>query len=169
LAYIAPSDVTHLALAGRSSPELATLGLLKKFLPPSYWVFHNVHWSRESQSVAVFGEADFIVLNGAGAALVIEQKNSQLLEEPGLLVKRYGDENKDVVRQLHRTLDGIREKFKRLNDRSIQLDYLIYCPDHRLRAINAAGLDTSRVVDASGAEDLTRRICELLPPSEPAP
>ena len=37
-------------------------------------------------------------------------------------------------------LDGIRDQFKRQSGHDILLDYLIYCPDYRLRDLNAVGL-----------------------------
>jgi hypothetical protein len=47
MAHIIPSDITELALAGASAPELATLDRLRRDLPGDYVVFHGVHWSRE--------------------------------------------------------------------------------------------------------------------------
>jgi hypothetical protein len=163
MAYLAPSDITRLALASGKTAELETLDLLRRSLPQDYTVFHSVHWSREYRNVPVFGEADFIVVNRAGEALVIEQKRGMVDETPEGLFKTYDGERKNVVRQLHRTLDGIREKFKLQNSGlSIPLDYLFYFPDHRLKSINAAGLDIGRIVDASRAADLPGVIQSLL-------
>ncbi len=47
MAYIVPSDISRLALAGAHGPELETLKMLKSGLPNDYTVFHGVHWSRE--------------------------------------------------------------------------------------------------------------------------
>ena len=47
VARVFPSDVSKLALAGASHPELATLVLLRKGLSDDFTVFHGVHWSRE--------------------------------------------------------------------------------------------------------------------------
>lgn len=51
---------------------------------------------------------------------------------------------------MQRALDNVRDKFRRSQGgRAIDLDYLIYCPAHRLVEINAAALDPSRVADAA--------------------
>src|SRR5262249_35595778 len=47
------------------------------------------------------------------------------------------------------------------------LDYLIYCPDHRLGRLNAVGLDQNRVVDASVRDRLAEWIQEVLGPGRP--
>ena len=163
MAYLAPSDLPTLALSGGRSAELDTLDLLRRALSSDYTVFHGVHWSRDWRSIAVFGEADFIVVNNAGAALVIEQKSGGLEDTAEGLFKIYDVKRKDVARQIHRTLDAIRDKFRWQHKDDIGLDYLLYCPDHRLRSLNAVGLERSHVVDAS--DDMAERIRHLLPPA----
>jgi len=65
--------------------------------------------------------------------------------------------------QVRRSLEGIREKFKWLHPgRTLDLDYLIYCPEHRVRSVNAAALHPSRVVDAAAAGRLSTRLVEIL-------
>ena len=71
---------------------------------------------------------------------------------------------KNVATQIHRTLDGLRDQFKRQSGHDISLDYLIYCPDYRLRDLNAVGLNASRIVDARDASRLADRIISILPP-----
>ncbi len=99
----------------------------------------------------VYGEIDFAVVNRSGQVLIIEQKNGTLEEEDAGLVARYRDGDKNVAEQLHRALDNIRTKFARQHPRQpkLDLDYLVYCPDHRLGRLSAVGLDEKRVVDAS--------------------
>ncbi len=139
--------------------------MLRRDLGPEYTVFHGVHWSRAYRGHTVFGEADFIVVNRSGDALVIEQKNGPLDETERGLVKRYDDGAKNVGDQVRRSLENLREKFKWQNAgiRPLRLDYLVYCPDHRIKALNAAALDRSRIVDATD-DDLAARIAALLGP-----
>jgi hypothetical protein len=99
--------------------------------------------------------------------LVIEQKSGGLEETADGLFKTYDGKRKDVARQIHRTLDAIRDKFRWQHKDDVALDYLLYCPDHRLRSLNAVGLDRSHVVDAS--DDLPERIRQLLPPAARTP
>jgi len=80
------------------------------------------------------------------------------------LIKRYSDGRKNVASQIHRTLDGIRDQFKRQSGHDIILDYLIYCPDYRLRDLYAVGLTASRIVDARDASRLADRITSILAP-----
>ncbi len=102
MARIVPSDLTQLALAGARVPELATLQELRARLPGTYTVFHGVHWSREYRGHTVFGELDFVVVNRAGRALLIEQKNGRLEETAAGLVKPYAERPKSVADQVRR-------------------------------------------------------------------
>jgi hypothetical protein len=61
----------------------------------------------------------------------------------------------------------LRDQFKRQSGRDIRLDYLIYCPDYRLRDLNAVGLNASRIVDARDASRLTDRITSILSQGAP--
>lgn len=162
--YASPGD----QLDGRES-ELETLALLRKRLPSAYVIFHSVHWTNAWRKTPLFGEADFIVVNVEGSVLVIEQKRGSLEESRCGLGKRYGTDLKSVPSQIHRTLDGLRDKFKRQTGHSLKLDYLLFCPDHRVKNLAAAGLDTERIVDARDAGLLPERIVELLPEGAPSP
>ena len=166
MAYICPSDISDLAMAGRHAPELETLGRLKKGLSADYTVYHGVHWSRSYQGHTVFGEIDFVVVNRSGEVLLIEQKNGRLEETQNGLLKHYPDGAKNVADQVRRSLENVREKWKWRHgpNPSLRLDYLIYCPDHRLARVNAAALDDSRIVDASEADELAMRIHHILGP-----
>lgn len=165
VARLIPSDLSRIALAGAHAPELATLAMLQKALPDDYTVFHGVHWTREHAGWTQFGEIDFVVLNRAGAVLLVEQKNGVLEEDSGRLVKRYAGGEKDPVRQVHRSLDKVREKYRWRHPRAgpLEADYLVYLPEHRVKDLNAVGLDASRVVDARERESLAIRIQECLP------
>lgn len=168
MAQIIPSDIIKLGFRIPRA-ELETLELLRRELPAQYAVFHGVHWSREYRRHAEFGEIDFVVVNQSGHVLAIEQKNGELQETEAGLIKQYDDRDKNVGEQIHRSLDAIRDKFKRHNGGgALLLDYLVYCPDHRVRNISAPGLDASRVVDAGHRPGLAGKIEALLGPGNPA-
>lgn len=171
MARIIPSDISPLALAGAHSGELKTLALLKDQLGPDYALFHSVHWSFSQGHGTRFGEIDFILVNRAGAVLCIEQKNGALAETPDGLVKVYGERHKFVGAQIHRSLNQVRDKYQwqHPQGRPLQLDYLLYCPDYRVKNLNAAGLDQSRIVDAAATDGLARRIERILGPGVPDP
>jgi hypothetical protein len=167
MARLLPSDISELSLSLGETAELRTLHTLQSGLPPAYTVFHSVHWSRDAAYHTTFGEADFIIVNQSGEVVVVEQKSGALDETADGLIKRYSDGQKNVATQIHRTLDGIRDQFKRQSGHNIVLDYLIYCSDHRLRDLNAVGLSASRIVDARDASRLTDRITSILAPGSP--
>ena len=166
MAHIIPSDITRLELAGAHGPELDTLRLLKSALPDDYTVFHGVHWMRGYEKWSHFGEIDFVILNRSGDLLFIEQKNGVLEETDGGLVKRYRNGEKNVVDQIHRSMGKVRETFQQVHGKKIRLavDCLIYCPDHRVVELNAAGLDARRIVDAAARDGLAARVESLLGP-----
>ena len=164
MAYIVPSDLSRLSLSGARNAEIKVLQMLKAELPNDFMIFHGVHWSREYQAWTHFGEIDFVVLNRSGELLFIEQKNGGLEETDKGLVKRYGTDEKNVAQQIHRSIDKVREKFNRLNgkNRSLVVDYLIYCPDYQVKQVNAAGLNAERIVDAVAKDRLSKRIQAIL-------
>jgi len=149
--------------------ELVTLELLKKRLSSDYTLFHGVHWTQAWGKALLLGEADFVVVNASGSVLVVEQKCGSLEEGSQGLAKRYGASLKSVPTQIHRTLDGMRDKFKRQTGHRLELDYLLFCPDHRVRNLVAAGLDSERIVDAGNSERLPEIIATLLPEGTPHP
>jgi hypothetical protein len=170
MAHLIPSDITHYQRSGWHVPELETLNTLRARLSADYTVFHGVHWAREGFGTAAFGELDFVIANRAGRALIVEQKNGALEETASGLVKSYPDGQKNVGEQVQRSLDNVRQKFKQVHGlgASLDLDYLIYCPDHRVQALNAAALDLSRIVDAEQRDRLAERIEGVLGPGLPA-
>src|SRR3974390_1177587 len=164
MARILPSDLSELSFSSDERAEIRTLDVLRTGLPSSYVVYHSVHWAKDTSHRSMFGEADFVIVNQGGEVAVIEQKSGTLEESSSGLLKRYYDGRKSVPVQIHRTLDGIREQFKRQSGHDISLDYLIYCPDYRVRDLNSAGVTASRIVDARDASRLVERVIGVLPP-----
>lgn len=163
MAYIVPADISQLALSNAHTGELATLDMLKRLLPDAYTVFHNVHWSRARKDFAAFGEIDFVVVNRAGRCIFIEQKNGALEETADGLFKHYANGSKEVSSQILRNLDNVRDKFRQQYKDRLDVDYLIYCPDHRLKGVHAVAYEAARVVDAAAADKLADRIMALAP------
>ena len=164
MARIAPV-VPKVAFSAAHRGELATLACLDKRLGPEFTVYHSVDWTRAHADRMEYGEIDFAVVNRDGRILVIEQKNGPLVETGAGLEKRYSNgRKKNVSSQIRRNVDAIREKFRmqdRLN-RTLAVDYLIYCPDYCLVKVNAAGLDRERIVDAPRSGRLVETVAETL-------
>lgn len=165
MAQIFPSDIEASRADGESPDELETLVALRDGLPDDYLVYHSVHWSAVRPKYTDFGEIDFVIVNNAGHILVIEQKNGPMIETPQGLEKRYyGGKKKLVYTQVQRNLGNLRTKFSKTNPKSpsLNVDYLIYCPDHRIVDGTTAGVDRARTIDAQTKADLAKRVGELL-------
>ncbi len=108
-----------------------------------------------------------MVLNRSGDLLFIEQKNGALAEGKNGLTKQYQDGSRNPVEQVHRSMEKVRDKFlwQHGKKKPLHIDYLIYLPDYRVRDLNAAGLDVSRVIDVTNNDLLPTRIQEILGPS----
>ncbi|NGZ27978.1 MAG: ATP-binding domain-containing protein [Magnetococcales bacterium] len=144
--------------------ETITLRYLKERLPSDYYVFHSVHWTRDHYKSTMFGELDFVIIGPREVVLIIEQKNGSLHEMDGGLYKDYASGSKDVVQQIHRSLNNVREKYKSIHgakDR-LNIDYLLYCPDYNIKNLNSVGIDASHIVDASNSRQIEKQIVELM-------
>ena len=165
MAQIFPSDIEAAKASGESPAELDTLIALRDGLSDDYLVYHGVHWSVSEPRRTKFGEIDFVIVNNEGDLLVIEQKNGPIIEGPQGLEKVYfGGRRKPVHSQVQRNLGNLRTKFSRSMKRApnLKVDYMIYCPDHRVVDLNAAGIDRARTVDAGTRHLLPQRIEKVL-------
>ena len=158
------SATTEVAPSPAHRGELATLDLLKTGLGPEFTVYHGVDWTRAHERRMEYGEIDFVVVNRDGRILLIEQKNGPLVESGAVIEKHYPGKRTNIRSQIRRNVDAIREKFKMQDrrKRTLEIDYLIYCPDHRLVNVTAAGLDRDRIVDASRRDRLVETIAGRL-------
>ncbi len=165
MAYTIPS-IDDVVLAGVHRGERETLRRLRSGLGPEFTVYHGVHWTRARQSRTAYGEVDFVVVNRDGRILVIEQKNGPLDETPDGLEKSYREGVTNVQTQIRRSVDAIKEKFRAQGGgtRALSVDYLFYCPDYRVKRLDAAGLDKDRIVDAPRSGDLAGIITRILEP-----
>ena len=163
MARIYPTDITRLELAGAHPPELDTLRMLRDDLHGDYDVYHGVHWSREYGKKTAFGEVDFVIVNRSGEVMLIEQKNGPLAERDGELTKVYADTEKSVIPQIRRSVDNVKAKFRqRQGSGHLETNFLIYCPDYRVRDLNAVAIGAGQIVDAVAADGLVRRIQSVL-------
>ncbi len=147
--------------------EAKTLQRLSKELPNDFTVFHSVHWARSTKHSTAYGEIDFVIVSRQGHVLVIEQKNGRLKDTGQGLVKEYAFKSKNLHTQIGDSIDVIRKKFsEQRHNHGLIVDYLLYCPDHRVRNINSPVLDMSRIVDSKSDAELIQRIELLLKPDE---
>ena len=164
MARILPDGWSYLAETGSAERERETLTLLAAQLPSAYTVFHGVHWTRLDRNHAVFGEADFVIVNRCGDLLVIEQKNGLLRETSDGLFKHYPERQKNVPVQMARTRDALVTRLRaRPGCQRVHVESLLFCPDHHIRDPLTAGLIPERIVDASQRDSLCTVIQAILP------
>ncbi len=169
MARVIPDGWQALEATGAAGREIETLQRLAQSLPDAYTVYHAVHWTNLERGFSVYGEIDFAVVNRAGDLLLIEQKSGFLEETAAGLVKRYAEKAKSVPMQIARTVAALQAKLaKRPGCQGAHVDYLLYCPDYRVKQVETAGIAAQRIVDARQREHLAAFVQAALPPGEPA-
>jgi hypothetical protein len=165
MALIVPDGWREFEATGAAQREIETLAKLADALPDTYTVYHAVHWTRLEHGYSVYGEIDFVVVNQAGALLLIEQKSGFLEEGPDGLVKRYAEKSKSVPIQMARSVSAMQNKlYARPGCRDVPIDYLLYCPDYQVKQVQTAGISPERIVDARRRDQLAMIIGQVLPP-----
>lgn len=168
MAHVVPDGWREYAVTGAARREIETLGLLAQALSDDYTIYHAVHWTNVERGYSIYGEIDFVVVNRAGAMLLIEQKSGFLEEGPDGLVKRHAEKSKSVSVQLARNVAAIQTKLRaRPGCESVPVDYLFYCPDYTVRKLQTAGIVPERIVDAGNADRLALIVGQILPAGEP--
>ena len=172
MARILPDGWEALEFNGAAQREIETLRRLAA-LPDDCTVFHGVHWTRIEHGCSIYGTVDFIVVASNGRVLVIEQKSGFLEETPDGLVKAQGASKTKVAPQLLRSVEGLATRFMQSRPGKgsasrLSIDYLLYCPDHRVRDAGRAGIASERIVDASRSSELVAIVVDLLAPTPPA-
>ncbi len=170
MAKVFPDGWNELAVTGAALREIETLRLLHDALPDGYSVYHAVHWTNIERGFSVYGEIDFVIVNRAGALLLIEQKSGFLEETPQGLVKRQSERSRNVPLQMARLLAEVRERLsRRPGCEQLVIEYLLFCPDYKVRHPETAGIHPERIVDATRRDKLIPVIRALLPEGHEAP
>jgi hypothetical protein len=170
MARILPDGWRELAVTGAAQREIETLALLASHLSDNYTVYHAVHWTNLERGHAVFGDADFVIVNGAGDCLLIEQQSGFLGETPEGLIKAHAGKHRNIVAQLARTREALRLKLRaRPSGGEVALDVLLYCPDYHVKFPHTAGLLPERIVDARQRQNLIAILRAILPEAAATP
>lgn len=170
MARILPDGWRELAVTGAAQREIETLALLAKNLSDNYTVYHAVHWTNLERGYAVFGDADFVIVNGAGDILLIEQQSGFLGETPEGLIKAHAGKHRNIVAQLARTREALLLKLRaRPGSGEVALDVLLYCPDYHVKFPHTAGLLPERLVDARQRQHLIAIVRAILPEATATP
>ena len=166
MARVMPTNIAELRLGGASEAELATLQRLADELSADYTIFYSRHVANLGPRTQEFGEIDFVIVNQSGNVLLIEQKNGSLQEAEDDLAVHYAGQSqpKSVIEQMHRARGLFLQALKAADLPPISVSSLLYCPDHRVERVHAAGLSIEGIVDARQDKALAERIEKLLPP-----
>jgi UvrD-like helicase C-terminal domain/Nuclease-related domain len=171
MARILPDGWEALDFNGAALREIETLRALAR-LPDDCTVLHGVHWTRIEHGCSVYGEIDFIVVASNGRVLLIEQKSGFLEETSDGLIKAHGALKKKVASQILRSIEALETRFVQSRrgktsgpEQRLSIDYLLYCPDHKVRDASRAGIAAERIVDASRASELVAVVLDLLTPT----
>lgn len=153
MATIYPENWRELRAAFMHDAERELLDQLVRDLPDDYAVFPNLPWVTLNRNRSKFGEIDFCVVTPSGDLVIIEQKNGGLaLDEQGRLLKSYsGAPGKDVGQQILNSVNTVKRALKdRYRGRgAIAVDYLLVCPNYRLRSYQGLQLNPQRIVDST--------------------
>lgn len=169
MATIIPDGWQALPASAPAQREIQTLHAFARGLPDGYTVLHGVHWTRIQEGHQVVGEVDFVVVGPSGRVLLIEQKSGFLDETAEGLVKTYATRDKSVPVQMARTASALDARLRQtVKGQRPALESLLYCPDYTVRRPGTAGLDPSRIVDATRRGELCALIQAILPADEPA-
>jgi hypothetical protein len=172
MARIIPDGWRELATSGAAAggaPASAqrhheTLALFAAGLPDDYTVYHAVHWTNVERGFSVFGEIDFAIVGRGGDVLLVEQRTGFLEEGADGLMRRERGRVRSVPVQMARTVAALRDKLaRRPGGEAVQVDYLLYCPDHTVRRPDTAGVSAERIVDARQRDRLVPTIRSILP------
>jgi len=164
MARLIPDDLDEsLITAFAKGGEWQTLKQLRDGLADDLTVYHSVHWASATGSGSVYGEIDFIVVNRYGKLLAIEQKDASVYVSDGDLKVDYEhNKGKSIRVQVSRNIGALRSEFGRRHQGcDLSVDHLLYLPNARVSDRLPAGVDPSRVVDASTAQDLCAVIQSL--------
>lgn len=167
MARILPDGWRALHATGGAAREIETLAQLETGLPDGYTVYHSVHWTRLAKGVSVFGELDFVVVSPAGRVMAIEQKAGSLEETASGLMKTYSGKPKSVAQQISRSVAGLRGRLsKAFGPGNYGVEELLYCPDYTVVNREIAGVNPTRIVDATSRKWLADVIQQILPADE---
>lgn len=170
MARILPTDYRNPNATGAIEREIDTLSRLEHVLPDDFTVFHGVHWSRPDRGLTRLGAVNFVILAPSGRLLLVEQRTGFLEEGPEGLVKRQFGTVRRIRVGVDRTLADLERRLEPVRKgEALVIDYLLHCPDYRVRELASAGLEPRRIVDSTRRDQLTTAVREALGNDPPRP
>jgi hypothetical protein len=156
MATLTPSLLPSLREDGGLFRELDVLERLRLGLPDGFEIFHEVTWHSVHEGIDRHGEVDIVVLAPNGNVLLMEVKAGQVLLREGGIFKRYGSQEKDVLRQCRVQYAGMVARLKQAGLHP----YLVNClvlPDYQVPAGQVVSIPRERIIAADEYEQLATR------------
>jgi hypothetical protein len=147
-----PLSAIRVASAGEHV-ELEVLTHLAASLPEHYELFHHVDWTYAEPHRDNHGELDIAVVNRAGDIAVLEVKAGELDTRGGGLIKRYGQQRKDVAQQATWQFNSILRRLKN-EALDVRLLHCLVLPHHRISEEGTVNYPRERIADAEDCKDL---------------
>lgn len=151
-----PLDAFRPASAGEYA-EADCIRHLADGLPTEFVVFHHLPLHAIHDGRDFFGEYDIVVLTPSGRVVSLELKAGELVQTGTGAVKRYGDKEKDVSKQLARQHASLLASLRHAQIHAT-VNHFLVLPHHRWKAGDSLSIPRERVIDADAYPDLARRI-----------
>lgn len=151
-----PLDAFHPITAGEYA-ELACIRQLAEGLPEGFVVFHHLPFHSVHDERDFFGEYDVVVLTPSGRVVSLELKAGEVEQTGSGVVKRYGEQEKDVCKQLARQHAALLASLRRAQINA-PVNHFLVLPQHRWTANDSLNIPRERVVDCDAYPELHRRI-----------
>lgn len=161
MAQLTPSQLPSLRTDGGLFRELDVLERLRLGLPDAFEIFHEVTWHSVHEGVDRHGEVDIVVLSPSGDLLLIEVKAGSVLLRDGGIFKRYGSQEKDVLRQCRVQYAGMVARLKQAGLHPYLSNCLVL-PDYHVPVGQVVSIPPERVIAANEYEQLAQRVQALL-------
>lgn len=161
MAIVTPSQLPSIREDGGLFRELNVLERLRLGLPDGFEIFHEVTWHSVHEGVDRHGEVDIVVLAPSGNMLLMEVKAGLVLLREDAILKRYGTQEKDVLRQCRVQYAGMVARLKQAGLHPHLVNCLVL-PDYQVPAGQVVSIPRERIIAADEYDQLATRIQALL-------
>lgn len=161
MATLIPSQLPSLREDGGLFRELDVLERLRLGLPDGFEIFHEVTWHTIHEGIDRHGEIDIVVLAPNGNVLLMEVKAGQVLLREGGIFKRYGSQEKDVLRQCRVQYSGMVARLKQAGLHPNLVNCLVL-PDYHVPSGEVVSIPRERIITTDEYDQLGARVRALL-------
>lgn len=146
--------------------EIDVLQRLQQSMPDGYEIFHSVDWHSLHAGHDCHGEIDLVVMNRAGALLLVEVKAGEVSVRDGGVFKSYGQHTRKIDAQLKVQYAAMRSLLKHAGIETAVLNCLVL-PDFKVGKNDIVAIPRERIFDADDYDYLASHLQQLLPQQAP--